>query len=85
MAKFDVEDDWEEEDSEEEVISSPATLRKLKQKLRTGKRPHSSNWKESPVEGEVEIVIPNKKYKGNDKSLTVKVTPEVRLYKFNLI
>ena len=75
MATFEVEDDWD--DSKDEVISSPTALRQLKQKLRAGKRPLNLNGKEAPAEGDIEIVIPNKKYKGNDKSLTAQVTPEV--------
>ena len=44
---------------------------KLKQKLKARKR-FQSTWTETPIEGEVEIVIPNKKYKG---SVELKAAP----------
>ncbi|KAI9550432.1 hypothetical protein GHT06_001712 [Daphnia sinensis] len=40
------------------------SLQQLKQKLKAGKKQKNSSWTESPSKGEIEIVIPNKKFKG---------------------
>lgn len=73
-----MENNWEEEEVEGKQASQ-ATMQQLKQKLKADKRPKNSGWNESPLKGEVEIVIPNKKFKGSDKlqSAQTPATPEV--------
>lgn len=74
LATFEVENNWEEE-----TVPPPASMQQLKQKLKAGKRPKNAGWSESPTKGEIEIVIPNKKFKGSDKlqSPQTQTTPEV--------
>ena len=62
LAAFEVETNWDEE-----ATSAPASMQQLKQKLKAGKRPKNAGWSESSTKGEVEIVIPNKKFKGSVK------------------
>lgn len=59
----------------------PASIQQLKQKLKAEKRQKNSGWTESPSKGEIEIVIPNKKFKGSAKLHSVQslATPEVTL------
>ena len=74
LATFEVETNWEEE-----PIPSSASMQQLKQKLKAGKRPKNAGWNESPTKGEIEIVIPNKKFKGSEKLQPpqAQMTPEV--------
>ena len=82
LATFEVETNWEEE-----PIPSSASMQQLKQKLKAGKRPKNAGWNESPTKGEIEIVIPNKKFKGSEKlqPSQAQMTPEVlsRTFKFS--
>jgi hypothetical protein len=56
-------------------------MQQLKQKLKAGKRPKNAGWTESLTKGEIEIVIPNKKFKGSVRLQSAQVreaaTPEV--------
>lgn len=76
MATFEVEDDWEDDEA---APSLPAAMKQLKRKLKADKRPLKSDPKESLGGGEIEIVIPNKKYKGAEKMAAPVTTPEVHL------
>ena len=62
LATFEVENNWDEE-----ATPAPASMQQLKQKLKAGKRPKNAGWSESSTKGEIEIVIPNKKFKGSVK------------------
>lgn len=61
-------------------------MQQLKQKLKAGKRPKNSGWDESPLSGEIEIVIPNKKFKGSNKLQppSTPTTPQVRKKKISM-
>lgn len=76
LATFEVEDDWEDDEA---APSLPAAMKQLKRKLKADKRPLKSDTKESLSGGEIEIVIPNKKYKGSEKMTAPATTPEVHL------
>ena len=80
LATFEVEDDWEDEEA---APSLPAAMKQLKRKLKADKRPLKSDTKESLGDGEIEIVIPNKKYKGAEK-MPKPTTPEVHQYNYHL-
>merc|ERR1712071_336121 len=69
VAKFEVDDDWADELPKDEPI------KELKQKLKAQKRAikSQSTWTTTLMEGETEIVIPNKKYKG---AVPLKPAPE---------
>lgn len=60
VKKFEVENNWEEDNDPTPVTS----MHQLKQKIKAGKRPKNPGWTETTSEGEIEIVIPNKKFKG---------------------
>ncbi|XP_057364663.1 ribosomal RNA processing protein 1 homolog [Daphnia carinata] len=68
---FEVENNWEEE-----AVLPPASMQQLKQKLKAGKRQKNSGWTESPTKGEIEIVIPNKKFKGSHQLQSTQTTSE---------
>merc|ERR1712136_547234 len=65
VSKFEVDDDWSDD------LPKDVPMKQLKHKLKAQKRLKSS-WIESPLKGETEIVIPNKKYKG---SVQLKAAP----------
>ena len=75
VAKFEVDDDWADELPKDEPI------KELKQKLKAQKRAikSQSTWTTTLMEGETEIVIPNKKYKG---AVPLKPAPEVGFFLF---
>jgi hypothetical protein len=75
--QFEVNDDWEAESTEE---SSPAHMAQLKKKLKARKK--MQPWTETPTEGEIEIVIPNKKYQG---SVQMKPSSQIKEVNSSLI
>ncbi|XP_045026864.1 ribosomal RNA processing protein 1 homolog A [Daphnia magna] len=62
---FEVEKSWGEE-----AVPPLASMQQLKQKLKAEKRQKNSGWTVSPSKGEIEIVIPNKKFKGSQQLRT---------------